>query len=656
MACLLLTTGAPSRAADPEIVLLDKNRTPRIVVSSLASETEKFAARELATYLQKISGREISILETQSTPPGAAPSIIIGRHPANADLATQVKGLEETIVDVQPGLVRLIGGKGDSITAPNGKLHVYEWATLYAVYDLLDEIGVRWYRPESWGEHVPQLETITLLSGRRRHVPVYKYRWGVNGYRNPVDQTPEQKEMARIWAIRNRQNTQMATPPEMRFPSQQGGTHWLNITHMYDTLFPVTRYFETHPEYYALIDGKRRKDGQLCLSNPEVQQLAADKVIAFSREAPQFETHSLEPLDNDLWCQCEQCKAMDDPNQKSIWSNGTIDWERSMVDVSMSNRIAAFGKIVAGKVAQSGQPIKLGWLAYLTHTEPPSRIHDLPKNVIVQPAAFSSAFFDPQDSFSDYSRDLFDPASKPNQKFVEALNGYGKMTRMLTYEYWSGIAWVGPMPLIRTMKDRVQSYRQFPIDGIYSETSPHWGPQGIGLYFFTRLLWNPDLDIEKELDSYCKNYYGPAYKPMLEYHTLLEDAAHAGIPHHSYGIGTHAIFTPEVVERMGQAINEAKALIGDKEPYKKRFEGVWAGYEYTRLVMPYFDELEKGDKLEAAKHWERANKLILSYKGGDVFDNGVAFGSLQFFGNYNVNIPADIQAQARKIVAAEVTE
>jgi hypothetical protein len=645
-----------SRAAVSEVVLVDKSRTPQIVVSPQASETERFAASELATYLQKISGRKIPIQKTQSKPQSSTPMIIIGRHPANAELAPLVKGLEETVMDVRPGLVRLLGGKADSITAPDGKLHIYEWGTLYAVYELLDELGVRWYRPESWGEHVPKLATVKLAIGRRHKTPVYKYRWGVSSYRNLTDETPEQKEMGKIWAIRNRQNVLMATPPDMRFPSQQGGTHWLNITHMYDTLFPVTQYFETHPEYYALVDGKRRKDGQLCLSNPEVQRLTAEKVIAFSREAPQFETHSLEPLDNDIWCQCENCKALDDPDLKAIWSDITIEWERPMGDVSMSNRVGAFGKIVANKVLESGQPIKILWLAYLTHTETPSRIKDLPKNVIIQPAAFSSAFSDPQESFSDYSRDLFDPASKPNKKFVDSLTGHGQLARMLVYEYWAGIAWVGPMPLIRTMKDRIQSYRKFPIDGIFSETNKHWGPQGIGLYFFTRLTWNPDFDIDKELDSYCRNYYGPAYKPMLEYHKLLEDAAHAGIPHRSYGIGTHAIFTPTVLKRMGELMDQAKALIGDKEAYKKRFEGVWAGYEYTRLVMPYFDELKKGDKLEAAKHWERANKLILSYKDGDVFDNGVAFGSLQFFGNYNLNIPPDIQAQARQSVAAEAPQ
>jgi len=38
---------------------------------------------------------------------------------------------------------------------------------------------------------------------------------------------------------------------------------------------------------------------------------------------------------------------------------------------------------------------------------------------------------------------------------------------------------------------------------------------------------------------------------MKEYHELLEDAAHAGIPFYSYGIDAHRIFTPKVLKKNG---------------------------------------------------------------------------------------------------------
>jgi hypothetical protein len=639
-----------AEAKEQPMILLDKTTQPRLIIAPQASAAEKFAAQELATYLEKISGQKLAVEATTDNLVASAkqPLIVIGAHPLNAALGATVSEMEETIIEARAGVLHLVGGPPIVTDLPNGTKDIQDRGALYAVYNFLDELGVRWYRPESWGEHVPKMESVKVLAGRRQYKPAYPWRQSFSGYRYAKDETPEQQKIGRLWAIRNRQNSNVGATAE------QGGSRWVMTWHNYAGLFPPDKYFAEHPEYYALIDGVRRKDGQLCLGNSDVQRLTAEKVVQFSKNEPRYLTYSLEPDDNDKWCECELCTAFDDPNQKTIFTGITLkDWKQPMGGISMSNRVNAFGKIVAEKVSKENSKLKLLWLAYSTHTEPPSRIHELPPNTMIKPAAFSSAFSDPQNSYSDYSRDLFDAGSTPNRNFVRVLTGYGKMAKMVTREYWSGIAWVGPMPMIATMKDRLQAYRKFPIEGMYNEVHPHWGPQGIDLYFFTRLLWNPDLDVEKELDLYCKNYYGPAYKPMLEYHKLLEKAAHSGIPHYSYGIGTHAIFTPPVVGKMGELIAQADKLIGDKEPYRQRFDGVKAGYDYTRLVLPYFDELQKGNKLEAAKHWERANKFILSFPDGDVFDNGVLFGSLQFFGNYNLNIPAEIQKQAKAFVAQE---
>ena len=628
-----------SQAIGQQLTLIDRKTKPIIVVSPSGTSAEKFAAQELATYLQRISGQDITVTQSLDVPQGTR-VVIVGRHPANADLHPEKLGAEDSIIDVNASRVRIAGGRAGT----------QDRGTLFGVYEFLDNLGVRWYRPDPWGEHVPRLNEVKLPQGRRTVKPAFRYRWAINGYRYWADDKPETAAWARQWAVRNRLGTMTGAGAE------QGSSYTIRIQHIYSILLPPDQYFEKHPEYYALIEGKRRKDGQLCLGNPEVQRVVAEKLIEFSRQNPQYEILSLEPEDHDKWCQCELCTAMDDPNQQSVFQQATIEWDRTLGRVEASNRVAKFGVAVAQKVRRENPKVKLLWLAYATHTEPPSLVKSLPDNVRIMPAAFSSAFADPQNSYSDYSRDLYDPASKPNRNFVRVLEGWGKMAPLLTYEYWSGIAWFGPMPLIRTMQDRLQAYQKLGIEGLYNETHPHWGPQGIDLYFFNRLAWNPDLDVEKELDLYCKNYYGPAYKPMLEYHHLLEEAAHAGIPHHSFGVGTHAIFTPQVVARMGKLIGEAKKLIGEKQPYQKRFEGVWAGYEYTRLVTPYFDELKNGNKLEAAKHWERANKFIKSYPDGEVFDNGVLFGSLQFFGNYNLNIPAAVQAQAKEAVASEVND
>jgi hypothetical protein len=644
---LLMGAFASSAGAAPrDIILLDGKTKPRIIVFPSGTASEKYAAKELATYLQKISGQEIIAEESETVPTGAS-LIIVGHHPANADLQPEKMWVEESVVDVRAGRVRIVGGKEPARKLPNGEEWVQDRGTLYGVYELLDKLGVRWYRPDPWGEHVPQMREIKLTVGQHRSKPSFRYRWSISGYTYWKDDTPETGEWARLWATRNRLNTMTYTKPEL------GGYRAIMMRHIYSTLFPVNQYFAEHPEYYALIDGERRKNGQLCLSNPDVQRLTVEKILAFAKQNPNYESYSLEPDDHDRWCQCEGCRAMDDPNLKSIFSDMTIEWSRPLGDIESSNRVALFGKKIAEDVYKVNKDLKIMWLAYATHTESPVQITSMPPNVRVIPAAFSSAFSDPQNSYSDYSRGLYDPQSKPNQNFLRVMKGWGKLTPLLTREYWGSIAWMGPTPLITTMQDRLKAYRDLKTEGFYNEVNTQWGPQTIDHYFMTRLAWNPDLDVAKELDLFCKNYYGPAYKPMKEYHTMLEKAAHSGIPHYSYGIHTYKIFTPPIVKRMGELIAEAKGLIGDKEPYARRFHGTWAGYQYVRLVLPYHDELAKGNKLEAAKHWERGNKFVLSYKGGEVFNNGVPFSSLQFFGNYNLNIPAAIQKQAKEAVAEE---
>src|SRR5690606_33873825 len=116
------------------------------------------------------------------------------------------------------------------------------------------------------------------------------------------------------------------------------------------------------------IVGERRKDGQLCLSNPDVQRLTVKKILEFASQNPQYESHSLEPHDHDNWCQCQSCRAMDIPEVQSVFSESTIEWKRPIGHIESSNRLAAFGKIVAEQVYQFNKKINLMWLAYATHT------------------------------------------------------------------------------------------------------------------------------------------------------------------------------------------------------------------------------------------------------------------------------------------------
>jgi hypothetical protein len=600
-----MASGAPVSQSAKTLLLADKSRAPIIVLAPNPIASEKFAAQELSTYLGKISGHKIVIVEDKSTPKTKQPLIILGHHPLNADLHPEKLGVEQSVRDVSVNRVRIVGGLKPPVKDAKGNLYVRDRGTLYGVYDLLDELGVRWYRPESWGEFVPQQARISLPVGRKiSKPPVYTYRYGINGYRWWKDESETQRQAARLWATRNRQNANMWTPPEY------GGYHYVDFAHAYMYLLPHEQYFKEHPEYYGLINGQRSSDpfAQLALGNPDVQNLVADKIIAQAKANPQQEIFSLEPNDGHLWGQEPASVALDDPNLKAAAGAGA----------SMSNRVSIFNNLVAARLAKEVPHAKVGWLAYNLHTEVPTKITQFQPNTTVMVAAYAGAY-------SDYSRDLRDPQSAANARFLKVLEGWGKTTDVLVHEYWSGYAWYGPLPLVGTMTNRLREYSRLGVQGVYSETHPSWGPQGLDHYMYTRLMWNPNLDVPKELDLYYKNYYGPAAAPMKKYHEMIETAAHNGSGWMSGGYGLERVFSKDLVQKMDAPMTQAQALVKGQQPYENRLRGVWTGYEFVRLFRQFFDQKDANQIAEAAQTMDEIEKFVKSTKvleDGDVFDNG----------------------------------
>jgi hypothetical protein len=595
--------------ADTEnsLTLISKTVTPTIVIAPDATASEQFAAQELATYLNKMSEKQIPVITNAAIPQVAAgtPLIILGHHPQNADLHPEKMDIEESVIDVSADRLRIVGGP---LPPVNKKDYVRDPGTLYGVYNFLDQLGVRWYRPEPWGEHVPQLATISLPYGKSTFTPVYKYRYGISTYRHSRDQTPEQQAMILLWATRNRQNADV-----FHTPAGYGGYLQINFAGAYQYLVPAGRYFAEHPDYFALIDGKRNAHGQLDLGNPAVQDLVANEIISQAqRYYPQRSIFSIGPNDGNLWGTEADSVALDDPHLISVTSG----------KVSMSNRVAAFGNIIAERLAKAVPGAKVGWLAYNMQTEVPTLVKSMHPNTSVQAAAYTAAY-------SDYSKDLDDPTSAPNARFLKVLQGWSKLTELTTYEYWSGYAWYGPLPIVHTMVDRLRKYRDLEVKGVYLESHPSWGPQGLGLYMYTKLLWNPDIDVQKELDAYYTNYYGPAAEQMKAYHELIETASQKGPLFVSGGHMLEKLFTVPLVTQMGQYMDKARALVKGQEPYEQRLEGVWAGYEVARLMSVFTLNKQQQKPQAAMDAMNQLKAFILSYSAGDVFDNGpVIFRSI----------------------------
>ena len=260
---------------------------------------------------------------------------------------------------------------------------------------------------------------------------------------------------------------------------------------------------------------------------------------------------------------------------------------------------------------------KVCLLAYNQHNEIPTRVKSLQPNIAVQVAAYAS-------SASDYSRDLRDPKSAPNANFLKQLEGWtGLCSIVTTYEYWSGYTWSGPLPVIHTMVDRLREYRRLGVKGCYNQAGDNisWGPQGLNMYVFCKLMWNPNLDVPKELDTYFTGYFGPASAAMKAYNQIQEDAAHGGPWFGSGGSCVLNLYQNDLVERMGACIAEAQQLVKGNALLEKRLYGVWAGYEYVRLLRQLENQKLAGQFDAAVATAKQLEDFYFAQKDGWVWEN-----------------------------------
>ncbi len=186
IALLSVLAGFSARALE-----IASHGRPRAVIvrESDATLAEQTAARELANYLQQITGATFQIQNAPATNPSGG-VIIVGAGELAAEYFPEVNladfGPEEFVMRTKGNRLLLAGGR------PRG--------TLYAVEHFLQEqCGVRWWTP--WATNVPRRASLKISNLDIHEKPVFEYRepfwspafdplWksrnGANGEHNPI--------------------------------------------------------------------------------------------------------------------------------------------------------------------------------------------------------------------------------------------------------------------------------------------------------------------------------------------------------------------------------------------------------------------------------------------------------------------------------------
>ncbi|MCD6350763.1 MAG: DUF4838 domain-containing protein [Armatimonadetes bacterium] len=478
-----------------------------------ASPSEHYAARELTAFLKQITGADFPV-RTDDQVRGAK-HIFLGDSKA---LRRVAPGLNLAPLGREGYVIKTVG---DSLILAGGR----QRGTLYAVYGFLeDHLGCRWFTPDC--SRIPRLPRLEVGPINERKKPALEYR--EDFIAEAFDGT---------WAARNRMNGQAH-----RLSREQGDkVHYVGFVHTFYSLVPPSKYFKTHPEYFALVKGKRRSTrAQLCLTNPDVLRIATEAVRQRLRDAkakglPPDVIVSVSQNDCWGWCECPKCKALA---------------ER---EGSQSGPILHFVNQIADAIRDEFPHAAIDTLAYSYSRKPPKYVKPRP-NVIVRLCSIECCFSHPLATC---------PA---NASFMDDLERWSKICRRLyVWDYVTNFAhYQMPFPNLRVLAPNIRTFVAHNVRGIFEEGNYHGGGEFCHLraYMLAKLLWDPDYDPQVALQEFTDAYYGPAAPYIRRYINLIHDTVERENIHvRIYSPPTSPFLRPEILRQANELFDQAEHAV-----------------------------------------------------------------------------------------------
>ncbi len=530
---------AGERAA--EVVLADRRKASySVVIPRQAERIEVKAAADLCLYLKQISRADFTVTGEGDFVAGSGPYVSIGRTALLAGSRCQWKSAdlaaEGYAIEVVDGNVYLYGGTGRGL--------------MHAVYSLLEEdLGCRWYSTSS--VDTPRRTRLAVSLIPRKVIPVLELR---DPYIHKLHDVN--------WSLHNKTNT-----PHARIPLAWGGSiRYHMMGHTYASYFPTDRYFAQHPEYYALVNGKRQPS-QLCHTNEDVIRLSIEKTCEIFRNHPEVTVTAIGPNDGRGFCDCPNCKRLDDENGGR---SGSFFYH--------VNRIAE-------GVKQEFPNNHLICLAYLDYASPPTKLK-VDDYVIVQLCTDSHAW-KYQFCYVWESPDF--------QKMIRAWHAV--KAKVFVWDYTTDyVHFLVPMANWAVVSENTRFNIRNGATGIMYESELNDIDEMRG-WVWAKQLWNPALDTRALMADFVFGYYKEAARPIWDYQMMMwafwekwhKQPHKCGEPsdnpllnnlHCSYS-PDGPMFTPEFMGNMRRCFTEAERMA--------QSEAILARVKRAKLSLLYLE-------------------------------------------------------------------
>lgn len=522
----------------------------RIVVGPQASLSEKKAAEELQMYIEQISGAHIPVTDNASA---KGRRIFIGASPEVLSMTGQ-----NAPDAADEGFTYRTMGKDLLIYGGSGR------GTMYGVFSFLEnELGVRWLTPQC--TVVPRMKRYALPRLNISEEPSVAYRYvGYHG----IEKTP-------VWSAHNLENMKWS-PVQNEYGNIEA--YW--SAHTMGRLVPSQEFFEKHPEYFSLRDGKRIPNGQLCLSNPDVLEICTKRLSDVMRELRSYRIYSLSQNDNFSFCQCDECSAI---AERYGGQSGLLVW---------------FVNQVADAVKNEFPDKYVGTFAYQYTRTPPVGI--VPRsNVVIRLCSIECCFAHPLTA-----------GCPQNQAFMKDLEQWGRVApHLFIWDYIVDYAqYISPWPNFQVLGPNIEAFSKNKAIGIYEEAQyqSHGSEfEELKSWVTAKLLWNPRQDVDSLAQIFIDGYYEKAASRVMDYYRLCQSLVKPDVHFGIYIRENHEIYNDMFIERAFALLDEAM-LAADTDEIRNRVERV-------RMQPLYLYCKRNREKCRQDGNWDELVRLMRKY-------------------------------------------
>jgi hypothetical protein len=522
-----------------DLVIADKQAsTATIVVVPKAGEWELKAAKDLAHYIERMSGAKVALADTDAAATkalaGTAPVLVVGQKALQ--VAPELQDALKKVAKPNPVL------RADAIVLKRVGNRVYlaglnDDCHYYAVAELLKRWGVRWYMPTEFGECVPTTATLKIGALDYAYAPPFEVRKYWIAW---VGDTAGHKEFMR----RNGMN-------DIAVPNGH------NLEKYTKDLIPKGKTMFNVP-----IAEDRTADH---VARQVSKQFGEGKDVMLGMEDGIYESDS--PIDRELV---------------------KLQYDKYFMAHSVTDAFMVFYNKVAERMMKEHptSKAKIGFLAYANMTLPP-----------VKPITAKAplvAYLAPIDIDPIHGMD--DPRSGPRKEYKDILAKWAKVMegRLVIYDYdQSMLVWRDmPNPSHLAFKQDVKHYAKAGILGVDTESRNALATIFLNLYLRGELMWNPEADTTKLLADFYPRFYGPAAEPMaLYWNAIFKAWEDTIVTEHEYFVSP-ALYTPELIATLRKHLDAAEAkvkAISDKPTKTKDEQLLLDRMRFTRLAFGVMD-------------------------------------------------------------------